>query len=344
MSNNFNNNNNLIINSNNSTRDTNNRPEIDIQLFNSKNYNNLIQNEVKLIVESVNGVSGHKAEDVCKVPDVIMDGLSGHKAEVSFLGKHSEDTRETEKKTMQKRTTDQKCNIKECKTCDPNKPKLSKREVEEIKANMARRDPNKPRRAKFCLKNCSYCRRRIQRDLEEDFDRALQIRPQPKVRMEPLMGESITTSPHNPDNNGLPFTEEAIKRMRNQDFTEVEIEKDGNCFFKAAIESAKLPEHLHLELRSKTADLIKSDNTIWDGIFDEASEMTKEDFVNRLKANGTFAGYLEAYAIAKACRIWVAILLKDMRYQENPWQIVKSEDERAPEAIIFLSQTGRIIN
>ncbi len=70
-------------------------------------------------------------------------------------------------------------------------------------------------------------------------------------------------------------------------------------------------------------------------------EVTKQEYVTKLRRDGEWAGYIEMVAMSKIQNCWIATYLLNERKASNRWQTVKSDETSKPigGGIIYLKYT-----
>ena len=135
--------------------------------------------------------------------------------------------------------------------------------------------------------------------------------------------------------------ESQVRKLKHEDITRIRVRGDGCYLYRAALTGANLDANQHLELRNAVNESILSQN--YDiSLLGEGQFNSKEEYYEHMSNPRSYGSYLELQQIAQQCEdTWFLIYLKDERYKDNPWQIVRKDDKKvAKEAVYLLLDQG----
>ena len=247
-----------------------------------------------------------------------------------------------------------RCNFASCIECQGNSAENIIKEIKWRKKQENQKENNnnfksqlsefKNRKKKFCTNfDCVKCQKIIYKissapiiDDETFFTEAMKNHD--GAKLESTENSKISEIGVNNENITLSCPEEVIiKASKLEEYCEICVDKDGNCFFKCLAKIAGLNDYKHKDFRRATADGIqKSDLTIVELVEGETN-ISKEMYVENLKKSGVYATYTELLTISKITNIAFAVYLQNNRYGTKvKWQIIRKNENEKPLEYVFL--------
>ena len=238
------------------------------------------------------------------------------------------------------------CNLYKCNYCHPNRPKLTKEEINEIKEKI--KNKKQPRNLKTCNNRCDKC-----------FHMALKINPYIEQEILEYSIKQKTKSEQNKkinDNSKYNTaktnhisdtiqnkekqnkTIEEYKLEENLDnFKKIEVNGDGNCLISSILTYLDIPLQYTKTLRNHIANA--AEEYEWNNeILTSLNYQDNIDIAEKIKTPNTFIGYMEITPWLKKYNINLKLWLEDIRYQSSPWlSINQNNSEETEQYKIYLS-------
>ena len=204
-----------------------------------------------------------------------------------------------------------KCNTYRCRKCNPLSPKLTKEEIKIIQERNKNR--TKPRQLKYCTNNCKICNIYIQKanyyieqeileycikqnEIKDNKQREQkESESQPEDKNEKYIKQTIL------DDNNL-----SIK----DNFNLIKIRGDGNCLYRAILESLEINQKYHTTLRELAAKITEHRNWNIDQLTAYKVDSPKE-LADKIREPNSFSGEEAIISLAEYLKLTISIYMND---------------------------------